>query len=683
MKKMFTLFLLSSELLLISGCANNNSVLSLKNPSFESGDLSNWEIIDSNNGINDNNVALASSDKNKRHIVGNFYFDSSTNGESATGSIKSNNFKMNKSGRLAFLLGAGKNKDKVYISVYDAKSNNELVRYSNKLFNSENPNDRLYRQEIDLKSYLNKELYILIVDNDSNDDGYNHILVDDFILDYDGELDSGTLLEDANKYIKNFSNTIDKKYRHKYHLMPEIGWMNDPNGLVYYNGEYHLFYQYNPYSPYWDTMYWGHATSKDLIKWEYQPVALAPDKSYDINGCFSGGAIVKDNNLNLLYTSVDKNNYQTQSLATSLDEGVNFSKRSLNPVIDSTMRGDSRITDFRDPFLFFKDNYYYALVGGKLDGMGGELLLYKSLDLLHWSTVGKVYSSTLTNTGMFECPNYINVDGVDVLLSSPQSIRDKDYASYQNIHSVTYQLGNLDFNNGQFTNNNGVDYMEELDKGFDFYATQVSTYNENPFLLAWMNLWSRKYVTSIDGWTGEVTLPRTISIKDNHLYQSPISSIEKYYTNITRINDISVNNEEYNLDFQGNCLSIKAELDVNSLGGGKGGFKLLKGNDEETLVYYDDTLKAVVFNRVNSGIDIESADDDGEKNVRYAKVEPIDGKIKLEIFIDVSSVEVFINDGYYTMSGLVYPKEDSINYSIYSDGQMKLISLEKRDIEVD
>ncbi len=679
MKKFINLMLVCGELLLLGGCSQNKTI-NIVNPSFEYGDLTGWEILSGD--LDSTNVSVATSDKDKRHIVGDFYFNSSTGGEGKTGSIKSSTFKVTKTGKISFLLGGGKNKDLVYISVYDASTNKEIARYSNKLFNQENPNNRLYRQVIDLSDYLYKKLYLVVNDLDNGTDGFNHILLDDIIFDYNGKEDTGSLLMDARNYVSKNKDSVNQRYRHKYHLMPTIGWMNDPNGLIYYNGKYHLFYQYNPYSANWDTMHWGHATSTDLIKWVDEPIALAPDQNYDINGCFSGGAAVKDGNLNLLYTAVDKNNYQTQALATSLDGGINFAKRSLNPVIPSSMRSDSRITDFRDPFVFVKDDTYYALIGGKLEGMGGQIILYKSKDLLNWSKVGTVYSSTLTNTGMFECPNYIDVDDVDVLLSSPQSIRDNDKAGYQNIHSVTYQLGSLDFSNGTFTNSTSVDYMEEFDKGFDFYATQVGKYNNTPFLLAWMNLWSRKYPTAIDGWVGEVTLPRSLTIKDNHLYQSPIETISKYYKDIININNISINNEEKQLDFSGNCLSFKAEIDVSSLAGEKAGFKLLKGSEEETLIYYDDTQKMVVFDRSNSGINIDSFDDDGEKNVRYARVSPINGKITLEIFIDVSSVEVFINDGYYTMSGLVYPSSDSVNYSFYSTGTAKLLSLEERTIEV-
>ena len=119
----------------------------------------------------------------------------------------------------------------------------------------------------------------------------------------------------ANSYIARNSGTVVQRYRHSYHVMPEIGWCNDPNGFAYYDGKIHLFYQYNPYSAGWDTMHWGHVTSRDFIKWEYQPVELAPDMPYDDCGCFSGSAIEKDGMLYLMYTGVNAEGLQQQCLA--------------------------------------------------------------------------------------------------------------------------------------------------------------------------------------------------------------------------------------------------------------------------------------------------------------------------------------------------------------------------------
>ncbi|MGM9874253.1 MAG: glycoside hydrolase family 32 protein [Bacilli bacterium] len=667
-------------LLLLTSCSSSsNAKNELLNGGFEDGSLLGWKAT--GNAYSLNSVQIADDSAiTKRHVVGNFFLDGYQAGDSATGTLTSSPFKLKKNGVLSLLIGGGRYKDKVYVSVIDASTNEEVYRITNKFFNEEAPNDRLYRLKVNLNKYLNKELYLKIVDNDNGTDGFNHILLDDVLLDYEGSEDIGTLLEDARNYVSSHAGDVGDTYRHTYHLMPDIGWMNDPNGLCYYDGYYHLFYQHNPYSPNWDTMHWGHARSRDLVKWEYLPVAFAPDKSYDSLGVFSGGALTIDDKLYVMYTAVGPNGVQQQAIATSFD-GVNFTKRSKNPVIDSSMRQGSRITDFRDPYVYEKDGKYYALVGGKNEGPGGKILLYESNDFLSWKYLGTLVDSTITNTGMFECPNYVEVGGKDIILSSPQSVRNEDISIYQNMHSVTYQIGHIDYTNGTFTNDNGTDYMEEFDKGFDFYATQTLNHDDEAIMLAWMNMWSRSYPSSVDGWTGEVTLPRTLELKDNHLYQKPISAIKNYFVNEQVVDEISLDNNEVGLDFSGNTLTFKAEIDVSELNGTVG-FKLLKGEDEETNIYYDSTIQKVVFDRRNSGRKISTADDDGELDVRYASITPIDNKITLEIYVDVSSVEVFINDGYYTMSGLVYPTNNELNYSVYSTGKSKITNLIKNTIEV-
>ena len=159
----------------------------------------------------------------------------------------------------------------------------------------------------------------------------------------------------ANQYIDENREKVNQLYRGAFHLLPPIGWMNDPNGFVYFRGEYHLFYQFYPYDSVWGPMHWGHAKSKDLLHWEELPVALAPSESYDKDGCFSGSAIVKDDKLYLLYTGhVDdeEKREETQCLAVSTD-GITFEKLPTNPVIHAQhIEGIADIADFRDPKVF-------------------------------------------------------------------------------------------------------------------------------------------------------------------------------------------------------------------------------------------------------------------------------------------------------------------------------------------
>ncbi len=178
-----------------------------------------------------------------------------------------------------------------------------------------------------------------------------------------------------------------------YHLTPRIGWMNDPNGFSYYKGQYHLFYQYHPYSTQWGPMHWGHAVSPDLLHWTYLPCALAPDQPYDGAGCFSGSAIeLPDGRQLLMYTGVRREaqpNGTTQDVQTqcvAIGDGLDYEKLDCNPVLDETdlPEGGSRY-DFRDPKLWREaDGTYRCVVGNRTSDGSGSLPIYRSEDCIHW-----------------------------------------------------------------------------------------------------------------------------------------------------------------------------------------------------------------------------------------------------------------------------------------------------------
>ena len=175
-------------------------------------------------------------------------------------------------------------------------------------------------------------------------------------------------VEDANLFIEKNKHLVNTQYKPEEHFTAEIGWINDPNGFVYFRGEYHLFYQFYPYDSAWGPMHWGHAKSKDLIHWEHLPVALAPDQDYDRSGCFSGSAIVKDDRLWIMYTGhIDEEGSirQLQNIAYS-DDGIHFTKISENPVLTGAdLPEELIVSEFRDPKLFEKDGRYYSVVASK------------------------------------------------------------------------------------------------------------------------------------------------------------------------------------------------------------------------------------------------------------------------------------------------------------------------------
>ena len=228
-------------------------------------------------------------------------------------------------------------------------------------------------------------------------------------------------IERAEKFIKENKHKVNNEFRLKFHFMPEIGWMNDPNGLVFYKGQYHIFYQHYPYNSIWGDMHWGHAVSSDLVKYDYAPIALAPDQE-DETGCFSGGAIIDRRNpdkLHLFYTKhyeKDGKIIETQGIATS-EDGIRFDKKD-RPIIDSKMvEGYAKISDVRDPVPYYKDGVYYVIVGTKNENENGRFIVFKSKDLDAFTFHDYIEGYDLFGT-MAECPSLIDFEQASVLLFS-------------------------------------------------------------------------------------------------------------------------------------------------------------------------------------------------------------------------------------------------------------------------
>jgi hypothetical protein len=214
-------------------------------------------------------------------------------------------------------------------------------------------------------------------------------------------------------------------HRPSYHFLPPRNWMNDPNGLIYWGGEYHLFYQHNPNGPFWGTMHWGHAVSPDLVRWRHLPIALAPTPGGpDKDGCFSGSAVDNDGVPALVYTGVSP---EVQCVATSDDGMITWQKHPGNPVIAAPPEGLD-VTGFRDPFVWRENEEWRMVVGSGLRGVGGAALLYRSPDLIRWEYLQPLCTGDIRETGeMWECPNFFPLGDRHVLIVSPVPLRKALY----------------------------------------------------------------------------------------------------------------------------------------------------------------------------------------------------------------------------------------------------------------
>lgn len=299
----------------------------------------------------------------------------------------------------------------------------------------------------------------------------------------------------------------------QYHYRPKKGWINDPNGLVYFQGYYHVFYQHTPNfeRPWKEPMHWGHARTQDFLTWEELPIALTPGDSYDNDGCWSGTAIVKDDTLYLFYASVHSDDKirgeQTVSVAWSKD-GIHFEKYDKNPVIAHYPPDGGH--DFRDPALCEAEGKYYCVMAtGNPETKTGRLLLYRSEDLLNWEYQGIMRE--WADCRYTECPSFLPAeDGKYLLAASVCPLEARHY------FSAMYG----EFIDGKYY----PQYTAEVDKGPDQYAGQVfRDHRGRNILISWMPGWPYDGYTDWD--VGCMSVPRELTLKDGKICGYPVEEV--------------------------------------------------------------------------------------------------------------------------------------------------------------
>lgn len=446
-------------------------------------------------------------------------------------------------------------------------------------------------------------------------------------------------------------------YRQQFHIQPNTGLLNDPNGFSYYNGEYHLFYQWFPLGPVHGLKYWYHISSKNLVNWKDCGIGITPDKYFESHGAFSGTGIVENEKLYLFYTGNTRDKswvrHPYQCLAVMNKEGV--ITKNDEPIIECVPKG---YTDhFRDPKVLKYNDKYYCLVGAQTDELLGTVVYYHSQDLLNWTFKGEIKTNFKGNGFMWECPDYFEFDDKGVFIISPQGV-EPDGDNYLNIFQSGYLIGEkMDFENGTFNHGD----FRELDRGFDFYAPQtMEDNNGRRILIAWMGLPEIDYPSDENGWAHCLTIPREIKVKDDKIVQVPVEELQQL-----RFNERSVlyklNTEEKIVD-NFNKKVYEMICTFKEFNGNYIGVKLRKGKREETVVYYNINDKKLVLDRSKSGKTY--AEDYGVKRKCT-----IDSKeIKLQIFVDVSSIEIFVNDGEEVFTGRIFTSENSTGISFFADG---------------
>lgn len=449
------------------------------------------------------------------------------------------------------------------------------------------------------------------------------------------------------------------KYRPEYHFTPPANWLNDPNGLVYFDGEFHLFYQHYPYAIHWGAMHWGHAVSKDLMHWEHLPVALFPDK----HGTVFSGSIVADNEnssgfgdginepLVAVFTHF-KYGLQRQSIACSIDKGRSWQKYPGNPVIKNPLR-----IHFRDPKVFiYKPSKLWVMVLS----CGNHIRFYHSPDLKKWKPAGQFGRHDGAHGSVWECPDLFEMEVVNepgvkkwVMLVSVKEKAPSGGSGTQ------YFTG--DFNGNEFVNDNPPVKVLWLDYGKDNYAGV--TWNNIPetdgrrIFTAWMNNWEYARVLPTTPWRGAMTIPRELSLyktgNEYLLASVPVKEFEAFRKkkmgeeNICTYNDFIITRPD---EVKGNSFEIETVMNT--------------GNNPEFFFEFKDTMgtplllslnikkRTLNFTRKSPGGITFSRKFDGDF------ISPVilnSDKIKIHILIDNCSAEIFINDGLTCMTGLFFP----------------------------
>lgn len=490
-------------------------------------------------------------------------------------------------------------------------------------------------------------------------------------------------LEKARQYETAHGEEISGDERPEFHVSPTVGWLNDPNGFSYYNGKYHLFYQYNPYSTHWASMHWGHLVSDDMIRWERMPAAMAPDKEYDNAGVWSGSAIeLPDGRHMLMYTGMheqledDGSVITRQTQCVAFGDGLDYEKYEGNPVIDpDSLPEGSSTSDFRDPKIWWdeEDKCFYAVLCSDMKGVGGAVVLYKSTDMHNWSYVSTLDKSDNQFGIMWECPDFFRLDDEDVMIVSPMEMRAEGL-EFHNGQNVAYFLGKYDKKNFKYERKE----IHSLDYGLDFYAPQsLLAPDGRRILIAWMQSPENQFIQPRGvKWYGQLSIPRELSIRDGRLVQTPIREIEQYRRNKVYYKRVYVRERLCLPGVIGRCIDMT--LNIRPAGGTlyqKFVIKVAKDSELYTSITYDPHNSVLRFDRSHCGFQHDVI------ATRKAHVHYDGGRIRLRILMDRYSVEIFVNDGEQSMSSTLFSDLNADDISFEAVGSA-IMEVEKYDIQL-
>ncbi|PLS17441.1 glycosyl hydrolase family 32 [Bacillus sp. M6-12] len=471
-----------------------------------------------------------------------------------------------------------------------------------------------------------------------------------------------TIYEAKENELENLKKkSADSIWKPAFHIHPQYGLMNDPNGLAYFNGEFHVFYQWYPFDAIHGMKHWAHVKSKDLINWERLPVALVPVEDYESHGAYSGASIEVNGKLYMYYTGNIKYGTEERSanqcLAVMNSDGT-IIKYEKNPIIEGVPEGYTG--HVRDPKVFEKDGRYYMFLGAQRTDLTGAIIVYESDDAIDWTFKGelKLELDLPESVYMLECPDYFELNGNDVLVVSPQGLAAEGH-NYQNLYNVIYVIGILDIDNLSFE----VHHYQELEKGFDFYAPQTFAGKNNERLLyAWAGMGEIEYPSDKESWAHCLSVPRELDIVDGRLIQKPAEELKKLRKDL-KTGELVISQDCREIE----CSSeqYEFELDFNEVGASAFGLELFASETEGLMLEFDRKKQTVSLNREK----FQSAFGEEYGFVRSSDLE-FGSSIKVHAFVDRSIAEIFINNGEVVFTARVFPKEGPKVIKLFSDGKI-------------
>lgn len=476
----------------------------------------------------------------------------------------------------------------------------------------------------------------------------------------------------ADEFIQN--NTINEEFRPVFHMVPPIGWINDPNGFCWFKGRYHMFCQFYPYKPVWGPMHWGHWSSPDLVSWRWEGTALAPDQPYDNLGCFSGTALEREGRLWLTYTGVHRDGegrvIQEQCLAVS-DDGIRFEKYAGNPIItvDMLPPGSDR-HDFRDPKLMDDERGLRIMVAHRGEH-SGHIVTFRGSDMYTWAYDGELADGIST---MPECPDYFPLQGRDILLTCLMN-QPKDGLKYQNEHhAVVYYAGKEE--KGRFT----AEHMRSIDLGQDFYAPQtIMAPDGRRLMIGWMQMWGEAppnlYLRH--GWQGAYTFPRELNLEGNELIQKPVREIEGLYGESKALADMKADGLTPVPGLYGRAYRLS--MTIGSMRGREQIIRLMDdGGEVYARLCYDRESGVLSLDRSRMPWPIFALPQRREKHEAHdlaaVQLPAMLDSLDLDILADTCSIEVFAHGGRAVLTSLCYPEQRENGVSFEGEFEAREIS---------